>query len=168
MATKIRRYWDTACCFGYLFNQAGRADRCERILLDAEVGNCELVISAWTLAELLHKKGEKRPFSKESREKIRGFFNRSCFIVANVDKLTAEATQEVFWEHDVSTKDAVHIATALSVNANYLETFDEGLIGKSQHLGGTPVLVIQEPGADLVRADARKVQTELLSGPYAS
>lgn len=165
MANRIRRYWDSACCFGYLFNQDNRAEKCERILVDAEVGNSELIISALTLAELLHPKGGKRPFPKESRDRIRGFFNRSCFIIANVDKFMAEAAQDVFWEHDIMPKDAIHIATALAVNATYLETFDGGLLGKSKRLGGDPVLIIQQPGADLDEAATRQTQIDLLSGP---
>jgi predicted nucleic acid-binding protein len=158
MANKIRRYWYSSCCFGFLLNQANRADKCGPILLDAEVGNCEIVISAWTMAEVLHKKGDKRPFPQESRELLRLFFNRSCFIVAEMDRFIAEAAQDVFWEHDILPKDAVHVATALVANANYLETFDGGLIAKSKLLGGEPLLVIQEPGDDRLKAEAKKAE----------
>ncbi len=150
MASKIRRYWDSVCCFGYLANQAGRADECERVLNEADEGRHEIVISALTIAEVLHIKGEKRAFPKESRDKIRGFFRRSCFTVADIDRFIAEQAQEIFWEHDIMPKDAVHVATALATNAHYLETFDGVLLGKSRLLGGDPQLVVQAPGADIV------------------
>lgn len=149
MGNKLRRCWDAPCCFGYLANQAGRAGECERVLRQAEEGDCEIIISALTIAEVLHLKGEKRGVPKESREKVRAFFRRSCFIVADVDRYIAEQAQEVFWEHGILPKDAIHVATALAVNANYLETFDAGLLKKSRQLGGDPRLVVQTPGADL-------------------
>lgn len=163
MRSKLRRYWDSACCFGYLQNQADRAEACERVLRDAERGNCEIVISALTIAEVLHLKGDKRAFPASSRERIRGFFRRDCFVVADVDRFIAEAAQEIFWTHDIQPKDAVHLATALTANVHFFETYDGHLIGKSRLLGGDPQLVVHEPGTDLVAREAaasRPPQTE--------
>jgi predicted nucleic acid-binding protein len=167
MANKLRRYWDAGCCFGYLWDQAGRADDCERSLIDAEEGNCEIVISALTIAEVLHLKGDKRRFSKESRDAIRGFFRRSIFLVVDVDRFIAEHAQDVFWEHDIMPKDAVHVATALASEAHYLETFDKVLLGKTRQLGGDPQLVVQIPATDLgAKLEARKAK--LLSKPQGA
>ena len=176
MASKLRRYWDSACCFGYLWDQAGRADDCERVLKDAEEGNCEIVISALTIAEVLHIKGDKRMFPKSSGEKIRGFFRRTIFTVSDVDRFIAERAQDLFWEHDIMPKDAIHIATAIDAGVRYLETFDGSLIGKSRLVGGDPQLVIQIPGADLVaqgKSDPKASSPYLefpgdLSGPLSS
>ena len=43
-------------------------------------------------------------------------------------------------------KDAIHVATALHLNADALETFDANLIGKSGTVGD-PLLKIREPQA---------------------
>ena len=164
MANKLRRYWDSACCHGFLSNQAGRAEQCERVLKEAESGNCEIVISALTIVEVLHLKGERKGLPRESREKIRGFFKRSVFIVADVDRFIAELAQELHWDHGIMPKDAVHTATALAANAHFLETFDDYLIGKSRCVGGDPQLVIQTPGTDLAAAARPKlVQRDLLT-----
>lgn len=167
MPSRLRRCWDADCCFGYLQNQADRADDCERSLIDAEEGNCEIVLSALTLAEVLHLKGEKRRFSKEMRDTIRGFFRRSYFIIVDVDRYIAELAQDVFWEHDIMPKDAVHVATALASEAHYLETFDKRLLDKSRLLGGDPQLVVQIPGSDLgAKLEAR--QRKLIEKPQGA
>ena len=163
MANKLRRYWDTACCFGYLSNQADRADKCERVFKDANAGKCEIIVSALTIAEVLHFKGANRPFPTEMRHKIRDFFKRSIFVVADVDRFIAEAAQDCFWDHDIMPKDAIHVATALAVGAHYLETFDGTLIGKSRQLGGDPQLVIQSPGEDLFAADLKALAAKKAS-----
>jgi len=158
MASKTRRYWDTACCFGYLNDQAGRGAPCSRVATDVQEGNSEIIISSLTIAEVLHFKGHPRPFDREMRSVIRNFFRRSDLVVADVDRFISELAQDLFWEHDILPKDAIHIATALEGHANYLETFDQPLIDKSRQLGGDPQLVIQLPGADLSRADALKAR----------
>ena len=87
--------------------------------------------------------------------------------MADVDRFIAEKAQEIFWEHGVMPKDAVHIATALAAGAHYLETFDGVLLDKSRKLGGDPQLVVQHPGEDLILAApeaASKRAPDLLDG----
>lgn len=172
MTIKTLRYWDANCCHGYLWNQADRQEACERVLADADAGNAIVVISAWTIAEVLHVKGDKRSFPKESTDKIRKFFRRSCFEVAQLDRMTAELAQDIFWEHDIMPRDALHIATALMAGVNFLETYEKRLIDMSRKLGGDPQLVVQLPGEDIERAmkekAAKKLQGDLGFGSFAS
>lgn len=171
MANTIRRCWDSDCCFGLIANQAGRHEQCERVMLNAQEGKSEIVISSLAIAEVLWMPGQNR-LAKDERDVIRKFFERTVFIVADVTRAIAEQAQELVWEHGVRPKDAIHAATALSVGAHYLESFDGGLTGKSRQIGGDPILVIQNPGEDLVRAEAEarrmKPQQDFLSGPFAS
>lgn len=150
MASNLRRYWDSACCFGFLADQEGRRAACERVLDDAKAGGCEIVISGITIAEVLHLPGQGRTFPRRSRDLIRDFFKQSLFVFADVDRFIAERAADMYWDHGIGAKDALHVATALASEAHYLETFDGPLIGKSRQLGGDPQLVIQEPGADLI------------------
>jgi predicted nucleic acid-binding protein len=46
--------------------------------------------------------------------------------------------------HDIKPKDAIHVATAIDAKTPVLETFDDGLLGKSGKVG-TPPLVIRKP-----------------------
>lgn len=167
MAIKPRRCWDSASAFGYLANQSGRAEQCQRVIDDAEAGRSDIVISALTIAEVLHLKGEKNGLAKDTKDRIRSFFRRSCFTVADVDRFIAEHAQDLFWEHHVMPKDAIHIATAIAAGAHYLETFDSVLLKKSRQLGGDPQLVVQQPGEDLIKSAAEiasKRPPELLDG----
>lgn len=57
------------------------------------------------------------------------------------------AAQVHVWEDDIKPKDAIHVATALALGANALETFDQGLIGKSGKVGA-PLLGYPANGVD--------------------
>jgi predicted nucleic acid-binding protein len=157
MANKLRRCWDSDCCFGFLANQSGRAEECAKVIEEAEAGRCEILISALAIAEVLHLRG-KHDLPKKSRDTIRAFFRRGIFVVADVDRGVAERAQDIFWDFQVLPKDAVHLATALAHNAHYLETYDGVLLGKSRLVGGDPQLVIQHPGKDLQQIASRTSQ----------
>lgn len=157
MANRLRRYWDADCCFGFLRDQAGRAEACGRVLREAEAGRCEIVVSALTIAEVLHLKGERHTFPRAMKDTIRGFFRRSYFQVVNVDRFIAERAQDAFWDHSIQPKDAVHLAIALEAECHFLESYDKALVALSRTVGGDPQLVIQNPGADLVEKAAREV-----------
>jgi hypothetical protein len=56
----------------------------------------------------------------------------------------ARWARDLVWDHSVDPKDAVHVASALSVAAPIMETYDVPLIGKSGKIG-VPPLIIREP-----------------------
>lgn len=152
MASKIVRCWDTDACLGYLSNQAGRRAACERVLTNASEGHCDIAISTLAQAEVLYLRGDG--YAKlfvETRDAVRKFFHRDCFVSYDVTRAIAEHAQELFWQYNgpngLMPKDAVHLATALASKAKYLETYDGNLVGLSGKVGGD--LVIQHPGADL-------------------
>lgn len=162
MASKLRRYWDSDCCFGYLWNQGDRQAACDRVLVEAEEGRCEVMISALTIAEVLHLRGDKREFRKESKDLIRNFFRRSYIVIADVDRFIAERAQDAFWDHNIQPKDAIHLATSLAHNAYYLETYDKLLLNLSRKVGGDPQLVTQNPGADLAAKETLRREEEIV------
>jgi predicted nucleic acid-binding protein len=84
------------------------------------------------------------PVTKDKAEIVRRFFRRSNLRVRNVTRRIAEAAQDLVWDHGIRPKDAIHVATALDAAAIALETFDEGLIGKSGQVGN-PGLLIRRP-----------------------
>jgi len=86
---------------------------------------------------------------RDSREKIRSFFLRSYILAGDVDRFIAQHAQDLFWDHNahgLMPKDAVHLATALDRNAQFLETYDSVLLGLNDRF---PTLEIQHPGSDL-------------------
>jgi predicted nucleic acid-binding protein len=120
------------------------------------------MLSALSIAEVLYLKGDgPRKLLSESREKVRQFFRRSYFVVVDVDRFIAEEAQDLFWRfhgEGLMPKDAVHLATAVHVHANFLETFDRRLLALNGRVGTEYGLVIQTPGHDLLNPLAGGVE----------
>ncbi len=140
-----RRYCDSAACLAHLMDEEGRADACQLVLDAAEEGKLEIVVSALTLVEVVKLRG-RPPIPSSVAETVRQFFRNRYFLVVDVDRFIAEHARHLFWEHGIKAKDAVHVATPLSVGVPYLDTFDEELIAKSGKVGGDPPLTICRPG----------------------
>ena len=136
-------YWDSDCFLGHFQDEQGKAEKCDGTLQRAGRGEVLIVTSALTIAETLWmRRGPRLP--KDKAEIVQRFFRRSYIRVYNVTRKIAEAAQVHVWEHSIQPKDAIHVATATHLGADALETFDDGLIGKSGTVG-TPLLLIREP-----------------------
>lgn len=138
-------YWDSDCFLGHFQAEAGKAEKCDGVLQRAERGEVLIVTSALTLAEVLWMRGGPR-LPKEKAVLIQKFFRRSYIRVYNVSRKISEAAQVHVWDDGIKPKDAIHVATAVHLNADALETFDKDLIGKSGKVG-SPLLLIREPQA---------------------
>lgn len=138
-------YWDSDCFLGHFQADGGKAEKCDGVLQRAERGEVLIVTSALTLAEVLWMRGGPR-LSKEKAELVQKFFRRSYIRVYNVSRKISEAAQILVWDNSIKPKDAIHVATAIHLKADALETFDRELIGKSGKVG-SPLLLIREPQA---------------------
>lgn len=137
-------YWDSVCCISFLRADADRIVSCSKTLKAAEEGHIEIVISSLTIAEVLYVKGHDPQLLPSMRSEVRRFFQRSMFLLVNIDRRIAEHAQDIFFDHGVKPKDAIHVAAALFARADRLDTFDEGL-QKRSGLIGTPPLIIGPP-----------------------
>lgn len=135
-----RRYWDSNAFLGWLNAESGKVDKCADVLEAAEEGRIEIVTSAWTLTEVIKKKGEK-PIPKESEQKIRDFFENPWIIVREVDRFVAESARDLIWRHGLKGPDAVHLATALRLGLTVMDTFDDDLIKLDGKLGRPPLRI---------------------------
>jgi predicted nucleic acid-binding protein len=141
------RYWDSAAFLAYFKEEVGRVDHCAEVLENAENGKILIVTSALTLAEVLALKGQPRiPPEPALKQKVIDFFKNEYISVQNVTRQVAELARDLVWDHGIDPKDAVHVASALTVEAPILETFDQPLIYKSGKVGNPP-LIIREPPA---------------------
>lgn len=139
-------YWDSACFLAWLQDEVDSSDLCKHVLDECEQGKTRLVTSALTIAEVLALKG-RRPIPVDRREKVEAFFKPSFIIVRSVTRRTSEAARKYVWEHGVSPKDAIHIATAIEAEIDDLHTFDRDFIKQSgKH--GSPLLQIRKPYAE--------------------
>lgn len=133
-------YWDSDAFLGWLQNEPGKAELCEGTIKRAEAGEVLIITSALTITEVLWMRGAPK-VSRDKAQILRRFFRRSFIRVRNVTRAVAENAQEVVWDYNIRPKDALHVATALDAKALILETFDEGLIGKTGTVGEPPLLI---------------------------
>lgn len=140
-----RIYWDSDAFLGWLNNEAGKTDKCGGVIQRAERGEVLIVTSTLTLAECLWMRGQPK-VPEDKALLVRRFFRRSYIRVYNVTRKIAEHAQDLVWTKGIKPKDAIHVATALHLEVNALETFDDGLLKKSGTVGD-PLLKIREPEA---------------------
>lgn len=136
-------YWDSDAFLGWLQAEQGKVELCAGTLRRAELGEVVIFTSALTIAEVLWMRGAP-VIQQDKADIVRRFFRRSNLRVRNVTRGIAESAQDLVWNHSIRPKDAIHVATALEAAATALETFDEGLIGKSRQVG-TPPMLIRKP-----------------------
>ena len=139
-------YWDSVCFLGYLKEEKGKVEKCDDVLRRADRGEVLIVTSALTLTEVLHVRNKPR-LPKENAELVRKCFQREQIRICNVSRKIAENAQDVVWNFDVRPRDAIHVATAIHMKVDALETFDGELIKKNQKIGNSP-LTIREPQAE--------------------
>ena len=97
---------------------------------------------------------------REKAELVQRFFRRSYIRVYNVSRKISEAAQVHVWDNEIRPKDAIHVATAIHLGSDALETFDANLIGKSGAVG-KPLLLIREPQAAAQRSLDLAYPTEI-------
>jgi predicted nucleic acid-binding protein len=123
VAEKRRLYWDS-CNFISLVNpdEARRAEVCRRILEDAESGKLEIVTSALTIVEVHKAKEAQVP--QEIEQKIGLLFEQPYIMICSVDRPVAERARDLCRLHGLRVRDAVHLATALVVEADVFQTYN--------------------------------------------
>jgi predicted nucleic acid-binding protein len=138
------RYWDANCFSGFLNGEADKVADCDSVLQAAIDGHVLIVTSALTLAEVLFIKGGPK-LDPSKRQKIDMFFKADYISVQNVTRFEGELARDVYWDHAIKPKDAVHIATAALRKLPMFNTFDGDLIQKSGLIVNGHTLTIEKP-----------------------
>ena len=117
-------YWDSDCFLAHLNNEPFKADQCAGTIKRMEAGEVILVTSTFSLVEVLwlRRDGE---LIKEENELVTSVFDNFRVRLHNLSRKIAKDAQSLIFSHDVPPEDAVHLATALDLNVNALETFDK-------------------------------------------
>lgn len=136
-----KHYWDSVCFLAWLQNEAGRIDGCRDTLDRASAGQIVIVTSALTVTEVLWSKEGPR-LTEDKAGILNGFFRRSYIKVVNLDRAVAQKAQKHVWNDGIKPKDSIHLATALHLQCDTLETYDDVLLNKSGQFG---TLIIQRP-----------------------
>lgn len=140
MATARRRYWDSDCFIAWLAAEADKVDDCRTVIRAAERGDLVIVTSSLSIAEVV-KLRHHSPVPVADADQVRKFFRQPYIVVRELDRFLAEEAQSMVWDHGVDPKDAVHVATAVRVGVEQLDTFDEKLIGKTGVIGSPPLII---------------------------
>jgi predicted nucleic acid-binding protein len=139
MAAPVR-YWDSCAFLGWLAEEPDKVDECRGVIRAAEHGDLRITTSALTLAEVIKLKS-KTPLPQDKEATISAFFMHDYIIVRQLDRKTAERARELIWRHNFDSKDAVHVATALSARVPHLDTFDGPMIARSGQIGDPPLII---------------------------
>ncbi len=131
-------YWDSDAFLGWFQEDVGKADLCRHTLERARNGEVLIVTSTLGIAESLWLRGQTK-IPKDRAELVRKFFRRSYIRTHNVTRKIAEDAQDLVWDKDIAPKDAIHVATALSLSIPVIETFDKKLIAKSSLFEGLEI-----------------------------
>jgi predicted nucleic acid-binding protein len=129
---------------GWLKEEPDKVENCRMIITPAERGEIKIITSAFTLTEVLYLNFNDRIPATEA-EKINAFFENDYILTVALDREIAKSAQKLVWEYGVHPKDATHLATALQVALEIVDTFDEELITRFNNRIGTPPLKIGIP-----------------------
>jgi predicted nucleic acid-binding protein len=112
----------------------------EQLTEDAENGKLKIVVSTYTLAEVI-KDPDGKMLSKEEDEKIVGLFENPYFIVRPVTLPIALLSRKISRELGTKPKDAIHLATASYWNVPEFLTYERGLLNKDGKIGNPPLRI---------------------------
>ena len=131
-------YFDSCVFISWLKNDKDSQSIID-IIHNAELGKCQILTSAIGVAEIW-------PNSQYLPDRHEQYHNMllSRFMVMPVDFITAKESVKVVnalnalnkggSRRDIKTPDAIHIATAIRKKADYLCTFDEGILAYAQDI----------------------------------
>lgn len=113
--------WDTNCFLALFNKEQDRVDICNAIVEDAKKGKIKLYTSFLTICECVKIKDE---YASEAEIIIADFFKHRYIIPVAIDDKVSRITRSLVREQKLDVKDAIHLATAISIKADVLQTWD--------------------------------------------
>ena len=134
MGIKLKKIcWDANCFLGILNQEVDKMDACNAIINAAKKGKVELFTSVLTTCEVAKTRTNDIEDYKFDTM-IQKYFKQPYIHVVPIEHKVSEITRDLIRKHskfDRRIKDAVHIATAIYINADVLHTYDSDLLGLS-------------------------------------
>jgi predicted nucleic acid-binding protein len=126
MATdkKYKLYWETSAWVGWGNDQHHTRSLCTQLLREAVFGNFEIALSTLAIAEFA-------PLSQEQEKALDMYLKKSSFIVISLNRSIAKLARELrgkYQDQGLKGVDAVHLASAIEVKADYLHTYNQHLL----------------------------------------
>ena len=113
--------WDTNCFLALFNREQDRVDICNAVVEAAKKGEIKLYTSFLTICECAKIRDE---YASEAETIITGFFKHRYIIPVAIDDKVSRITRSLVREHKLDVKDAIHLATAISIKADVLQTWD--------------------------------------------
>ena len=123
----IRRYWD-ATCFIALLNDEEGAEDCENILNEAKEAKTLIYVSPLVQTEVIRPRGSPKPIPVEIKTQVQAFFENDYIKWRIIDRDIANSAQNLCWDYNLHPRDALHLAAALDLQCDLLETYDPDLL----------------------------------------
>lgn len=141
---RLIRYWDANVFLAYFNEEDDRIAMCKAIIEKAQTGELIIATSAVTLSEVVHIKGKDR-IDPANRETIGKFFENDLIHLINCDQFIGKKAQELMWGHNVSHKDAIHLASAIVKGITTIDTYDRNDFEQFDQKFGNPPIRIGPP-----------------------
>lgn len=142
--SEIRRYWDSTCFLSILNGEAA-AEVCKGIMAAARAGKTKIFVSPIGQLEVIRPKGSPAPLPKEHRDTIRQWFENDYIHWHGIDREAGAMAQQYCWDFDLHPRDAIHLAIAVQIGCDLLETLDKDLLKWDGKLPGVSIR-IRRPG----------------------
>lgn len=139
----IRRYWDSSC-FLRILNREPGWEVCLRIVNAAKSRKAEICVSPMVYLEVVRPKGSPRVSAAVLDQAI-DWFESDYFHTRIIDRELASQSRRYCTELNLHPRDAVHLACAVDLECDVLETLDKDLLKWDGKVPGSSIR-IRRPG----------------------
>ncbi|MBA7503555.1 hypothetical protein ES706_02166 [subsurface metagenome] len=140
-------YWDSCPFIALIGENKERREMCRLIMKEAEKGNLRILTSAFTFAEVIRPEGQPILDTEQELQVLR-FLANEYIIVRWVDRQIGDMARQVSRQTGLKPPNAIHVATALRLEAEVLHTYDQKMLRQNRKVG-IPPLQIEEPRWDV-------------------
>jgi len=134
MTKPFLQYWDSMLFIHRIQRTPEHLVVLDQLAEDAQNGKLNIVVSTFTLAEVI-KDPDGQQLSETEDQKIIEFFENPYIIIRPLTYPISLLARKISREFGTKPKDAVHLATAVYWNIPQFFTFEKGLINKDGKLG---------------------------------
>jgi predicted nucleic acid-binding protein len=139
-------YWDANVFHALFGKEAGREEVCAKIESYARQGILQIYTSTATFVECVWIKGVPNRLEPKHEALISKYFQHKFLRPIVCDRQIAESARSLIWQFypGLKPKDAIHLASALFIGVDVLQTYDNDLLKLSGKVGNPP-LKIEQP-----------------------
>lgn len=133
-------YWDSMVIIHRIQRTPEHIPILEQITDAAERGEIKIVVSTYSIAEVV-KDPDGGVLSEEEDQKIIDLFENDYFIVRDITIPISHLSRQISRKFGVKPKDAVHLATAILWKVPVFHTYEDRLLSKDGKIGDPPLKI---------------------------